>query len=115
MSGGNDSGGQGADPVVHQIAFVLSLVAIALAWPLVQMAIPPEARFAMRDLVVEHWRHRGQFEPWLDQRWYWLAAHRYHLFFALGALPGAIAIATVQAIDRRTGWPILTVPIGWGE
>lgn len=114
MSGGGNGGGQGTDPVVHQIAFVLSLVAIAFAWPLVQTAIPPEARFAMRDLVVEHWRHRAQFEPWLNQRWYWLAAHRYHFFFALGALPGAIAIGSVQAIDRRTGWPLVTAPIGWG-
>nr|WP_172339661.1 type IV secretion system DNA-binding domain-containing protein [Novosphingobium sp. SG751A] len=67
----------------------------------------------MRDLVFEHWRHRDQLEPWLGQRWLWLAAHRYHLFFALAALPGALAIGAVQAVDRRTAWPLLTAPIGW--
>lgn len=114
MSGGGSSGGgQGADPIVHQVAFLMSLLAIGLAWPLVREAIPLDARFAMRDLVFEHWRHRDQLEPWLGQRWLWLAAHRYHLFFALAALPGALAIGTVQAVDRRTGWPLLTAPIGW--
>ena len=115
MSGsGASGGGQGADPIVHQVAFLLSILAIGLAWPLVRLAIPLDARFAMRDLLFEHWRHRGQPEPWLGQRWLWLARHHYHLFFALAALPGALAVGTVHAVDRRTGWPILCALIGWG-
>lgn len=114
MSGnGASGGGQGADPIVHQLAFLLSLLAIGLAWPLVRHAIPLDARFAMRDLVLEHWRHRDQLEPWLGQRWLWLAGHRYHLFFALAALPGVMAVGTVQALDQKTGWPLLTAPVGW--
>jgi type IV secretory pathway TraG/TraD family ATPase VirD4 len=98
---------------VHQIAFLLSLLAIGLAWPLVRHTIPLDSRFAMRDLVFEHWYHRNQLEPWLNDRWLWLAAHHYHLFFALAALPGTLAVGSVQAMDRRTGWPLLTAPIGW--
>lgn len=114
MSGGGASGGgQGADPIVHQVAFLLSLLAIVLAWPLVRQAIPLDAQFAMRDLLFEHWRHREQLEPWLGQRWLWLAGHRYHLFFALAALPGAMAVGMVQAVYRRNGWPLLSAPVGW--
>jgi energy-coupling factor transporter ATP-binding protein EcfA2 len=114
MSGGGASGGgQGADPIVHQIAFLLSLLAIVLAWPLVRQAIPLDARFAMRDLLLEHWQHREQLEPWLGQRWLWLADHRYHLFFALAALPGALAVGMVQAVDRRARWPLFSAPVGW--
>ncbi len=112
MSGG---GSQGADPIVHQVAFLLSLLAIALAWPVVRQMIPSDARFAMRDLVFEHWQHRNQLEPWLTHRWLWLAANRYQLFFALAALPGALAVGVVQSVDRRTGWPLLTTPIGWAS
>lgn len=115
MNGGGLSGGQAADTIVHQVAFLLSLLAIGLAWPLVRQAIPLDARFAIRDLLFEHWRHRDQIEPWLDRRWLWLAANHYHLFFALAALPGAVTIGAVQAVDRRIGWPLLTAPVGWAS
>lgn len=114
-AGGTPGSGQGSgsDPVVHQIAFLLSLVAIGAGWPLVARYIPADARFAWRDLVLEHWRHRAAFEPWFDQRWLWLALHRYHLWFAFAALPGTLAIGAVQAIDRRTPWALLSAPLGW--
>jgi len=98
---------------VHQLAFLLSLLAIGFTWPLVRHVIPLDARFALRDLVLEHWHHRNQLQPWLNGRWLWLAAHHYHLFFGLAALPGTLAVGTVQAVDRRTGWPLLSAPMGW--
>ncbi|WP_254602950.1 hypothetical protein [Sphingomonas bacterium] len=117
MSGGATSGGgqgSGSGPIVHQISFLLSLVAIALGWQFVARLIPADARFAWRDLVLEHWRHRAALQPYLDQRWLWLALHRYHVWFALAALPGTLAIGTVQAVDRRTPWALLAAPLGWG-
>lgn len=116
MSGGAPGGGgQGADPIVHQISFLLSLVAIALGWTLLGRLIPIEARFAMRDLALEHWRHRNALEPWLDQRWLWLALHRYHIWFGLAAFPGALAVGAVNAVGRRTIWALVAAPIGWGS
>lgn len=114
-AGGTPGNGQGSgsDPVVHQIAFVLSLATIGVGWPLLARYIPADARFAWRDLVLEHWRHRAALEPWFDQRWLWLALHRYHLWFAFAALPGTLAIGVVQAVDRRTPWALLSAPLGW--
>ena len=110
--GGGHSGG--SDPVVHQIAFLLSLVAIGLSWPLVAHFIQTDARFAWRDLVLEHWRHRATLQPWLDQRWSWLALHSYSHWFGIAALPGALAIGAVQAVDRRAPLALLMAPLGWG-
>src|SRR3546814_15739515 len=39
--------------------------------------------------------------------------HAYHLWFALATLPGCIAVAVVQGLDRRTAWPIIHAPLGW--
>lgn len=116
QGGGAAGGGQGSgsDPIVHQISFLLSLVAIGIGWPIVAHFIPIEARFAWRDLVLEHWNHRERFEPWLDQRWLWLALHRYHFWFGVAALPGTIAIGAVQAVDRRAPWALFSAPLGWG-
>ncbi|WP_070157022.1 type IV secretion system DNA-binding domain-containing protein [Sphingobium phenoxybenzoativorans] len=115
MSGGAvASGGRGgAEPVVQQIAFLSAVAAIAACWPLVRSLVPPDGRFALADLVREHWTHRHALEPWLEQRWAWLALHGYHLWFALAALPGVIATAIVQGADRRTFWPLLHAPVGW--
>lgn len=110
---GGMAGGHGPEPVVQQIAFISALVAIWACWPLVRMQIPPEGQFAFGDLVREHWTHRNAFEPWLGQRWAWLAAHGYHIWFALAALPGTLAVAIVQGFDRRTVWPLLHAPLGW--
>lgn len=112
-SGGATGGGTGSEPVVQQIAFLSALVAIGACWPLVRRLIPPADAFAMIDLVREHWAHRHSLEPWLDERWAWLALHNYHLWFALAALPGVLAASVVQAFDRKTAWPILYAPLGW--
>lgn len=106
-------GGQGSDPVAQQVAFLSALVAIGVCWPLIRTQIPVESRFALTDLVREHWAHRGHLEPWIEQRWAWLAAHSYHLWFALAALPGVLAVSIVQGIDRRTAWPLVHAPLGW--
>ncbi|MBN8816318.1 MAG: type IV secretion system DNA-binding domain-containing protein [Sphingomonas sp.] len=111
--GGGMAGGRGPDPVVQQIAFLSALVAIGLCWPLVRGLLPAEDRFGFADLVREHWAHRDHLEPWIEQRWAWLAAHSYHLWFALAAFPGVIAVSIVQGIDRRTAWPLLHAPLGW--
>lgn len=111
---GNGAGGRGGpEPVVQQIAFISAIAAIATCWPLVRHVVPPDARFALVDLVREHWSHRHALEPWLEQRWAWLALHGYHLWFALAALPGIIAVAIVQGVDGRTFWPLVYAPIGW--
>jgi type IV secretory pathway TraG/TraD family ATPase VirD4 len=112
-SGGGMAGGRGPDPVVQQIAFISALIAIGVCWPLVRMQIPADAQFALGDLGREHWAHRDALEPWLSQRWAWLAAHGYHLWFALAVLPGVVAVAIVQGVDRRTAWPLVHAPIGW--
>ena len=109
----NGGGGRGFEPLVQQIAFLSAIVAIGACWPLVRLAIPVDCRFALADLVREHWAHRHALEPWLEQRWAWLALHGYHLWFALAALPGAIAAAIVQGADRRTFWPLVHAPVGW--
>lgn len=109
--GGGGAGG--SNPVVQQIAFISALVAIWACWPLVRMQIQPDGQFAFADLAREHWVHRHAFEPWLDRRWAWLAAHHYHLWFALAALPGVMAVSIVQGVDRRTAWPIVHGPLGW--
>ena len=106
-------GAQGPGIGVQQIAFLLAVVAIWGCWPLVRYAIPIGDRFAMADLVREHWAHRHQLDPWLDLRWAWLATHRYHLWFALAAGPGVVAASIMQAVDRRTAWPIVLGPMGW--
>ncbi len=106
-------GAQGPAIGVQQIAFLLAVVAIGGCWPLVRHAIPTPDRFAMVDLVREHWTHRHHLEPWLDLRWAWLAARRYHLWFALAAAPGVAAASAVQAVDRRTALPIVLGPMGW--
>lgn len=105
--------GGGAGSVVQKVAFLSALVAIWACWSLVQKLIPVADRFAMIDLAREHWAHRHQLEPWLELRWAWLAAHRYHLWFALAAAPGVVAVSIVQAFDRRTAWPIVLAPLGW--
>lgn len=110
---GGMAGGRGPDPMVQQMALILALVAIWACWPLVRMQIPLESQFAFGDLVREHWAHRDALEPWLGRRWAWLAAHGYHVWFALAALPGVIAVAIVQGVDRRTAWPLVHAPLGW--
>lgn len=107
------AGGRGPDPVIQQIAFISALLAIWMCWPLVRMQIPAEGQFAFGDLVREHWAHRDALEPWLSRRWAWLAMHGYHLWFALAALPGVVAVAIVQGVDRRTAWPLVHAPLGW--
>lgn len=111
--GGGVPGGRGPDPAVQQIAFIVALIAIWACWPLVRMQIPVASQFAFGDLVAEHWAHRDAFEPWLSRRWAWLAVHGYHFWFALAALPGVLAVAIVQGVDRRTAWPLLHAPLGW--
>ena len=106
-------GGGGAGTLVQHIAFLSALATIWACWPLVQKLIPVADRFAMIDLVREHWAHRHHLEPWLDLRWIWLAEHRYHLWFALAVAPGIAAVSIVQAFDRRTAWPIVLAPLGW--
>lgn len=105
--------GGGSEPVVQQTAFLSAVAAIAICWPLIGHLIPADGRFAIADLVREHWAHRHALEPWLEQRWAWLAVEGYHLWFALAALPGVIAAAIVQGADRRTFWPLVYAPLGW--
>jgi type IV secretory pathway TraG/TraD family ATPase VirD4 len=111
--GGSAAGGGGAGFGVQAIAFACAVLAIGACWPLVHAYIPVENRFALVDLVREHWAHRDRFEPWPEQRWAWLAARDYHLWFALAALPGTIAVGIVQSVDRRTAWPLVLAPLGW--
>jgi hypothetical protein len=108
-----EGGGGGSGPIVQQIALISAIMAIGLCWPLVRAVIPVDDRFAFADLVREHWAHRYALEPWLEQRWAWLALHGYHLWFALAALPGVVAAAIVQSVDRRTYWPLVYAPPGW--
>lgn len=110
---GGAAGGRGPEPVVQQIAFLAAVASIWACWPLVRGLIPAEDRFAFVDLVREHWAHRHILEPWLDQRWAWLAVHHYHLWFAAAAFPGVLAVSIVQGGDRRTAWPLLHGPLGW--
>ena len=105
--------GNGADPLTHQLALILAIIAIVGCWPLVRLQIPLESRFAFTDLIAEHWAHRDALQPWIDRRWAWLALHDYHLWFALAALPGAGAVGMVQAIDRRNPWALLHAALGW--
>jgi len=112
-SAGKGGGGGGSEPVVQQIALLSAIAAIAACWPLVRLIVPVDGRFALADLVREHWAHRHALEPWLEQRWAWLALHGYHFWFALAVLPGAIAAAVVQGVDRRTLWPLVHAPVGW--
>lgn len=105
--------GGGSDPLTHQLAVILALIAIVGCWPLVRLQIPVGSRFDMADLVLEHWAHRDALQPWIARRWAWLAAHGYHLWFALGALPGAFAVGLVQAFDRRDAWATLHAGLGW--
>lgn len=107
------AGGHASDPFVQQVAFGSALIAIALCWPLVRIQIPAASQFAFADLVREHWAHRDALQPWLEQRWAWLAAHNYHLWFAAAALPGVLAIGIVQGFDRRSIWPLVYGPLGW--
>lgn len=107
------SGRNGSEPIVQQIAFLCALFAIWAGWPFVRFFIPEHSRFSFAGFVLEHWAHRHALEPWLEQRWAWLAAHGYHLWFALAALPGVIATAVVQGVDRRTASPLLLAPFGW--
>lgn len=110
----NSPSGGGSDPLTHQLAVILAIIAIFGCWPLVRLQIPADSRFNMADLVAEHWAHRNTLQPWLDRRWTWLALENYHLWFALAALPGVFAVALVQAIDRRSLWPLLHAFAGWG-
>ena len=110
MSGGS---GGGSDPLTHQLAIILAILAIIGCWPLIRLQIPVESRFAMSDLVAEHWAHRDALQPWLDRRWSWLASENYHLWFALAGLPGVVAVGLVQAIDRRNLWALLHALAGW--
>lgn len=112
MSVTGHGSGRDADPVVQQLALVLAITAIGLCWPVVYMHIPVGARFAFTDLVREHWAHRNALEPWFGQRWAWLAAHDYHLWFALASFPGVVAISVVHVIHHRTPWPLVQGPLG---
>lgn len=111
--GSGASADRGSEPVVQQIAFLTAVAAIWAGWPLVRACIPVDSRFALADLLREHWAHRHQLQPWLDQRWAWLALHNYHLWFAAATLPGVLAVSMVQGADRRTAWPLLHGPLGW--
>ncbi len=110
---GTGTGGHGPDPIVQQIAFLSAIAAIWVCWPLVRSRIPPGDRFAMVALVHEHWTYRHNFMPYLEWRWAWLAAHNYHLWFAMATLPGVIAVAIIRGADCRTIWPIIHAPLGW--
>lgn len=110
---GGVGGGGGSQPLIQQIAILSAIVAIWLCWPLVRSQIPVADQFNFGDLAYEHWDHRNQFEPFLQQRWAWLALKHYHFWFALAALPGVIAVGIVQALGRRTPWPIVHAPLGW--
>lgn len=110
---GGAAGGRGPEPAVQQIAFIAAMASIWACWPLVRGLIPAEDRCSFADLVREHWAHRHMLEPWLEQRWAWLAVHRYHLWFAAAVLPGVVAVSIVQGSDRRTVWPLLHGPLGW--
>jgi hypothetical protein len=105
--------GGGGDPLMHQLAFILAFIAILGCWPAVRLHIPPESRFAFADLVAEHWAHRDRLQPWLEMRWAWLADHGYHRWFAIAAFPGIVAIGLVNAVDRRSFWPVLHASAGW--
>lgn len=109
----NTHSGGGSDPLTHQLAIILAIVAVVGCWPLVRLQIPAESRFDMADLVAEHWAHRNALQPWFERRWAWLAAENYHLWFALAALPGVFAVALVQAIDRRNLLALLHAVAGW--
>jgi hypothetical protein len=113
LTGASGADGVGSEPVVQQVAFFAALAAIWACWPLVRSFIPSQDRFALVDLVREHWAHHYALQPWLEQRWAWLALHRYHLWFAAAVLPGVLAISIVQGGDRRTLWPLLHGPLGW--
>lgn len=113
MGGGGGAGGRGADPVILQIAFLSAIVAIWACWPLVRLQIPLADQFSMTALAREHWDHRDALEPYLEQRWAWLALKHYHLWFAAAVLPGVIAVSIVQSVDRRTAWPIVHALLGW--
>ncbi len=112
-SGGGMGGGPGSAPIVQQIAFLAAIASIWACWPLVRGLIPAEDRFGFADLVREHWAHRHALQPWLEQRWAWLAVHHYHFWFAAAVLPGVLAAGIVQGGDRRTAWPLLHGPLGW--
>ena len=110
---GGLSVGRDSDAGVQVVAFAAAWISIFACWPLVRSLIPIESQFALTDLIREHWVHRGAPEPWLSRRWAWLALHRYPLWFALASLPGAVAVAIVQGIAKRTVWPLLLAPLGW--
>ncbi|MGH6613367.1 type IV secretion system DNA-binding domain-containing protein [Sphingomonas sp.] len=112
-TGASTASGGGIDAGVQQIAFLSAAITIGLCWPLIRLVIPLGDRFAMPDLMREHWNHRHHLEPWLDQRWAWLALHHYHLWFALAVLPGVVAVGVVQGVDRRTARPIVFAVLGW--
>jgi hypothetical protein len=107
------SAAAGADPLIQQLAIILAVIAIAGCWPAIRTQIPSESRFAFADLVAEHWAHRDALQPWADARWAWLAAHDYHRWFAIAVLPGVVAIGIVQALDKRSLWPLVHAPLGW--
>lgn len=110
MKGGS---GGGSDPLTHQLAIILALVAIAGCWPIVRLQIPVESRFDLADLIAEHWTHRSALQPWLGRRWAWLALHYYHVWFGLAALPGVFAVGLVQVVDRRNPWALAHALAGW--
>lgn len=103
----------GPEPGVQSIAFVLALLAIWACWPLIRMHIPVESQFALADLAREHWLYRDNLQPWLEQRWAWLAANHYHLWFGAAILPGVSAIGIVQGFARQSLRPPLLAPVGW--
>ncbi|MBY8823232.1 hypothetical protein [Sphingomonas colocasiae] len=115
MAGSSSGGGSaGTDPLVQQYSSVLAVVAIFGCWSAVQLQIPAESRFLFADLLAEHWAHRDALQPWLDERWAWLAGHGYHRWFALATMPGVVAVGSVNAFDKRSPWPILHALLGWG-
>lgn len=112
-TGGGGAGGRGPEPVVQQITLLSAIFAIGAGWSIVRHAIPVSDRFSWWALAHEHWAYRHHLEPYLDERWAWLAYHHYHLWFALATLPGVVSVSIVQGVDRRTAWPLLHAPLGW--
>src|SRR5687768_12916371 len=94
-------------------ALLAGLVAIPFCWPMVKQMNPPDARFQFADLLVEHWAHRKQLEPWLGQRWAWLAMNGYGTWFSLAALPGVLVAGVLLAVTTRCPLALLAAPVGW--
>ncbi len=95
------------------MALAAALLAIILCWPAVALLVPPETRFTFADIIAEHWLNRHALDPWLERRWAWLAANRYHLWFTLAVLPGSILVGLIAAATVRSFRPVFASFIGW--